>query len=141
TDLLFYYREHPIVSGIQRVMERLTASISFQRDPNVIFVVRARSTSAFFALDKTLLADLAMPAKRPATISSLKEIAHFLDNHRLYLKLKKYPWKAIKRRYWALNRRAARTTLSSYLGPFEFGSDDRVVLLGAYWIDKGIAQR
>jgi glycosyltransferase involved in cell wall biosynthesis len=134
TDLCIYYRHAVNVTGIQRVIERLTASKCLQDDQNTVFVMRAPGTDVFAQVDKALFAGLAQPDKRLESISKLNSVATYLDDYRLHQRLKKYPWKRFRRKYQRIIRRAKGTLGSTYLSPFEFCDDDRVVLPGAYWI-------
>jgi glycosyltransferase involved in cell wall biosynthesis len=144
TDLVAFYSQFANVTGIQRVTERLTATKYLQGDRNTCFVARARDTNLFFQLDKTLLAELARPETRLATISKLNAIAVYLNDYRLLQRLKKCPWKLLTRKYRHLNRRKkkARSAYSfARFTPFEFKSGDSLVVPGAYWIERNAANR
>lgn len=110
TDQLAWYSENVTVSGIQRVIERLTATASLQGDQMVYFVARASDTSSFFQLDKAIFANLAKPNKRLAAISHLKAIREYLDDYRLHQRLKKYPWKLLRRKYRQLAQRIKKAS-------------------------------
>jgi hypothetical protein len=129
------------VTGIQRVVERLTASKCLQDDQNVVFVMRAPGTNWYAQVDKVLFRELSRPGQRSDVISKFASIATHLPDYRLYLRLKKYPWKAFRRKYRDIPRRLKGAVGSPHLAPFEFRDDDRVVLPGAYWTDAGVARR
>jgi glycosyltransferase involved in cell wall biosynthesis len=141
TDLSIYYRDSTNVTGIQRVVERLTASKCLQDDKNVVFVFRADETDWFAQVDKALFRSLSQLDKRLDSISELKSIAAHLPDHRLHYRLKRYPWKRFRRKYWGVTRRVKGMVGSGRLTPFEFADDDRVVVPGAYWFDGSVARR
>jgi glycosyltransferase involved in cell wall biosynthesis len=141
TDLFIYYRQFASVTGIQRVVERLAASKCLQDDRNSVFVVRAPETDWFAQVDKALFRGLSQPDQRLDSISKLCSIAAHLSDYRLHQRLKKYPWKALRRKYRGVARRVKGAAGCAHLAPFEFDENDRVVLPGAYWLDRGVARR
>jgi len=141
TDLSIYYRHFTSVTGIQRVVERLTASKCLQDDKDVVFVMRASETDWFAQVDKALFRDLSQPDKRLDSIAELKSIAAHLPDYRLHHRLKKYPWKKFRRKYRGVTRRVKGMVGSGRLTPFEFADDDRVVVPGAYWFDRSAARQ
>jgi glycosyltransferase involved in cell wall biosynthesis len=141
TDLFIYYRQFASVTGIQRVVERLAASKCLQDDRNSVFVVRAPGTDWFAQVDKALFYGLSQPDQRLDSISKLHSIAAHLPDYRLHQRLKKYPWKRLRRKYRGVARRVKGAVGCAHLAPFEFNENDRVVLPGAYWIDRDVARR
>jgi glycosyltransferase involved in cell wall biosynthesis len=141
TDLFIYYRQFASVTGIQRVVERLAASKYLQDDRNSVFVVRAPETDWFAQVDKTLFYGLSQPDQRLDSISRLCSIAVHLSDFRLHQRLKKYPWKRLRRKYRGVARRVNGAAGCAHLAPFEFNENDRVVLPGAYWLDRDVARR
>jgi glycosyltransferase involved in cell wall biosynthesis len=141
TDLFIYYRQFASVTGIQRVVERLAASKCLQDDRNSVFVMRAPGTNWFAQVDKALFHGLSQPDQRLDSISRLCSIAAHLSDYRLHQRLKQYPWKRLRRKYWGVARRVKSAAGCGHLAPFEFNDNDRVVLPGAYWTDSGVARR
>jgi glycosyltransferase involved in cell wall biosynthesis len=141
TDLFIYYRHFASVTGIQRVVERLAASKCLQDDRNSVFVTRAQGTDWFAQVDKALFHGLSQPDQRSDSIARLCSIAAHLPDYRLHQRLKKYPWKGLRRKYWGVARRVKGAVGCAHLAPFEFDENDRVVLPGAYWIDSDVARR
>jgi glycosyltransferase involved in cell wall biosynthesis len=141
TDLFIYYRQFASVTGIQRVVERLAASKCLQDDRDSVFVVRAPGTDWFAQVDKALFHDLSQPDQRLDSISRLCSIAAHLSDYRLHQRLKKYPWKALRRKYRGVARRVKGAVGCAHLVPFEFHENDSVVLPGAYWLDRDVARR
>jgi glycosyltransferase involved in cell wall biosynthesis len=141
TDLSIYYRHYVSVTGIQRVVERLTASKRLQDDQNAVFVMRVPGTDWFAQVDKALFRGLSQPNERLDSVSRLNSIATHLPDYRLHQRLKKYPWKGLRRKYQGVARRVKGAVGSAHLSPFEFLDNDRVMLPGAYWIAGGVAER
>jgi glycosyltransferase involved in cell wall biosynthesis len=141
TDLLMYYSELESVSGIQRVVERLAASECLQGDPHVSFVVRSRTDDAFWSIDKSSFADLQRSDMRSAAIARLLAIRRYLNDYRRLARLRKYPWKALQRKYSDLSRRIREIkVIESWCNPFNFEAGDILVILGAFWLEENISR-
>ena len=133
TDLLAYYSEYAHVSGIQRVVGRLLATCYAQRELNIRIVVRGDNADSMYELDKAIFAQLAVPERRLAAIFELKRVKEDLEDYRLLQRLKNAPWKALRKRYRPIWRRAEELSTLP-LSPFTFNVGDELILAGAYWI-------